>query len=62
MASLLLSQPTHRFGDRPRDAWRQFYLMMKRAGHVFGLDGWAANLHVVRNNALLLGGRLRRDD
>jgi thiosulfate dehydrogenase (quinone) large subunit len=29
------------------------YLMMKRAGHVFGLDGWAATLPAVQNNALL---------
>jgi thiosulfate dehydrogenase [quinone] large subunit len=29
------------------------YLMLKRASHVFGLDGLAATLHVVKNNALL---------
>ncbi len=29
------------------------YLMMKSAGHVFGLDGWAATLPAVQNNALL---------
>jgi thiosulfate dehydrogenase (quinone) large subunit len=29
------------------------YLMMKRAGHVFGLDGLASMLPVVQNNALL---------
>jgi thiosulfate dehydrogenase (quinone) large subunit len=38
------------------------YLMMKRAGHVFGLDGWAANLHVAKQRPAALGGRFRRED
>jgi thiosulfate dehydrogenase (quinone) large subunit len=29
------------------------YLLMKNAGHVFGLDAWAANLPVVRDSRLL---------
>lgn len=29
------------------------YLIMKNAGHVFGLDAWAANLPVVRSDARL---------
>jgi len=29
------------------------YLIMKNAGHVFGLDAWAAELPVVRGNAQL---------
>ena len=29
------------------------YLIVKKAGHVFGLDGWAENLSVVRNHPSL---------
>jgi len=29
------------------------YLMVKQAGHVFGLDGWLANMKVVRENPRL---------
>jgi hypothetical protein len=24
------------------------YLIVKKAGHVWGLDGWAENLHLIR--------------
>ena len=29
------------------------YLMMKRAGHVFGLDGWAEKLAIVQRTPAL---------
>ena len=29
------------------------YLLMKNAGHVLGLDGWAANREFVKGNAFL---------
>jgi hypothetical protein len=29
------------------------YLIVKRAGHVFGLDGWAENLEFVKQHPAL---------